>query len=254
VAGPGLTPGRRSSALLALGAVAAGATYWRHLSPYSQALGPFPFRAPRGTGDALGDRPVVALTFDDGPNEPYTSQIAAILAARGAVATFFQVGRCVQRHPGVTAGLAAAGHVVGNHSFTHSFTRGWTTAVVRRELGDAQEALVGELGRRPLLYRPPWLIRTAGVLDAVRAEGLTAISGTFCHPLEPLQPAARRIARLALAQVRPGGIVIFHDGYDDRGGDRSATVEAVEIVVDTLLERGYGFVTVDRLLDVPAYA
>jgi peptidoglycan/xylan/chitin deacetylase (PgdA/CDA1 family) len=255
VAGPGLTPGARSTGLLALGAAAAAAGYWRHLSPYSQALGTFPYRAPHPVEPgAVGDRPVVALTFDDGPNEPYTSQIAAILAARGAVATFFQVGRCVQRHPGVTAGLAAAGHVVGNHSFSHSFTRGWTTSVVRRELADAQEALVDELGRRPLLYRPPWLIRTAGVLDALRAEGMHPVSGTFCHPLEPLQPPARRIAALALAQVRPGGIVIFHDGYDDRGGNRSATVEAVEIVVDTLLERGYGFVTVDRLLGVPAYA
>jgi hypothetical protein len=69
-----------------------------------------------------------------------------------------------------------------------------------------------------------------------------------------VQPSAHRIPALTLAQVRPGGIVIFHDGYDDRGADRSATVGAVEIVVDELVERGYGFVTVDALLGLPAYA
>ena len=64
---------------------------------------------------------MVALTFDDGPNEPYTSQIADILAATGIRGTFFQVGVCVQRHPETTRRLYEAGHVIGNHSFRHRF-------------------------------------------------------------------------------------------------------------------------------------
>lgn len=109
---------RRAITAAAAGAGLAGAAYWSFMSPYGQTLGAFPYRA-RGLA---GDK-VVALTFDDGPNEPYTSQIAAMIADRGVAATFFQVGRCVQRHPEVTRALVLAGHVIGNHSFSHRFTR-----------------------------------------------------------------------------------------------------------------------------------
>ena len=91
-----------------------GGLYWLFMSPYSQVFGRYPYRGDRT------DR-VVALTFDDGPNEPYTSQIAEYLAGRNIRATFFQVGRCVERHPDTTARLAAAGHVIGNHSYAHAF-------------------------------------------------------------------------------------------------------------------------------------
>ncbi|MFN8193727.1 MAG: polysaccharide deacetylase family protein [Nocardioidaceae bacterium] len=239
---------RGAAAALAAGGCVAGAAYWRHMSPWSEALGPFPRRGP-----AVGDRPQVALTFDDGPNEPYTSQIADVLAEARAAATFFQVGRCVQRHPGLTAELAAAGHTIGNHSLTHTFTRGWTRAAVAAEVDAAEDLVAAELGRRPLLYRPPWLIRTRAVLDVLDARGLRPLGGEFCHPLEPMQPSARAIARRALALARPGSILIFHDGWDDRGGRRDRTAAAVAEVVDTLGERGVELVTVDRLLGVPAY-
>jgi peptidoglycan/xylan/chitin deacetylase (PgdA/CDA1 family) len=110
------------------------------------------------------------------------------------------------------------------------------------------------IGREPALYRPPWLIRTPATFRLLEEAGLRAVSGEFCHALEPFQPSARRIARRALAKVRPGGIVIFHDGYDAKGADRTSTVRAVEIVVDTLMRDGYSFTTVDHLLRTPAYS
>ncbi len=231
---------------LGVGALAAGA-YWRHMSPYSQACGGFPSRL-------RTSRRTVALTFDDGPNEPYTSQVAEALARRRVRATFFQVGRCVERHPDTTRRLLASGHVIGNHSHTHAFGRGWRAREVSAEAGRAQEAFADVAGIRPRLYRPPWLIRTGGTLAALAALDLHPVSGRFCHPLEPWQPDPAAIARRTLATVRPGGIVIFHDGYDDVGGDRSSTVAAVELVVDALLVRGYELTTVDRLLGEPAYA
>jgi peptidoglycan/xylan/chitin deacetylase (PgdA/CDA1 family) len=228
----------------------AGATalgYWRHLSPYSQALGAFP------CGDGRPGRPRLALTFDDGPNEPFTSAIAGALEARDVRGTFFQVGRCVQRHPGVTAELAAAGHVIGNHSYSHRWTRGWRTGDLRDEIARAEEAIAGELDRVPLLYRPPWLLRSANLFRVLEERGLRAVSGEFCHPLEPLQPAPERLAHRAEQRSRPGRILIFHDGYDAQGGNRANTVDAVARVVDTLQARGYGLTTVDELLGLPAY-
>jgi peptidoglycan/xylan/chitin deacetylase (PgdA/CDA1 family) len=216
------------------------------MSPYSQLLGPFPYRG-------AGSERVVALTFDDGPNEPYTSQIADFLDLHDIKATFFQVGRAVGRHPDVTARLAAGGHVIGHHGQAHQFGRYLRPQTLATDIQQGLDAFA-VLGLRPMLYRPPWLLRIPALRGIARRHRLRVISGEFCHALEVFQPAPERIARRALAKTRPGSILIFHDGFDGRGGDRASTVEAVKIVVDGLLKRGYGFTTVDRLLDIPAYA
>lgn len=220
------------------------------MSPYSQALGTFPYRAPIDAAEAVR---TVALTFDDGPNEPYTSQIAAYLDQRDIKATFFQVGQCVQRHPETSRSLLAAGHAIGNHSHSHRFGRCWTHHDIADELHEAQRVFRETIGCEPAMYRPPWLARTPATFNVVTDAGLRAVSGEFCHPLEPAQPSPQRIARRALAKVRPGSIIIFHDGYDAKGAARASTVEAVKIVVDTLTLQGYSFSTVDELLGVAAY-
>jgi peptidoglycan/xylan/chitin deacetylase (PgdA/CDA1 family) len=223
-----------------------GGAYWLLMSPYSQVLGPFPYRA-------VSRERVVALTFDDGPNEPYTSQIADFLDQRDIKATFFQVGRAVARDPQCTARLVASGHVIGHHGYTHRFGR-----YLRRETlaADMQQGLdaFAAVGLRPALYRPPWLLRIPALRAIARGHGLQVVSGEFCHSLEVFQPAAGRIARRALAKAKPGAILIFHDGLDGRGGDRANTVAAVKLVVDRLSRQGYRFTTVDRLLDIFPYA
>ena len=220
--------------------------YWALLSSRSQALGRFPYRGTTG-------EPVVALTFDDGPNEPFTSAIADFLADRGIAATFFQVGKCVERFPGTPPRLLAQGHVLGNHSYSHRVLACLAPMVQRQETERTQDVLAAITGRRPALYRPPWLLRTPWLFATLHRNGLQPVSGMFCSPWEVFQPAARRIAHRALAKVRPGRILIFHDGYNSRGANRAQTVEAVRMVVDGLTSRGYRFVTVDQLLQVPAY-
>jgi peptidoglycan/xylan/chitin deacetylase (PgdA/CDA1 family) len=241
--------GRRLTFGAPLAAVATG--YWTAMSPYSQLLGTFPFRA-----STLSGLPAktVALTFDDGPNEPFTSQIAAYLDHRDIRATFFQVGQCVQRQPEISRGLLASGHVIGNHSYAHRFRRCWTEPDIADELRLSQRVFHETIGREPALYRPPWLVRTPATFRVLEDAGLRAVSGEFCHALEPFQPSPQRIARRTLAKVQPGRIVIFHDGYDAKGADRTSTVEAVKIVVDSLIRDGYSFSTVDDLLGIPAYA
>jgi peptidoglycan/xylan/chitin deacetylase (PgdA/CDA1 family) len=224
----------------------AAAAYWVLMSPFSQLFGRYPYRA------RPGER-IVALTFDDGPNEPYTSQIADVLGSHRIRATFFQVGACVRRFPETTARLAAAGHVVGNHSLTHRFGTYLRPGAFRREVDETQEILRERLGRTPALARTPWLWRQPSLLRMLRQRRLEPVSGVFCHPLEVFQRDGAAIARRALAQTRPGTILIFHDGFDGRGGDRGETVRAVRLTVEGLLARGYRFVTVDELLGVPAY-
>jgi peptidoglycan/xylan/chitin deacetylase (PgdA/CDA1 family) len=220
--------------------------YWAFLAPSAQVFGRYPYRGGRA------DR-VVALTFDDGPNEPYTSQIADFLDGRGIRATFFQVGSCVNRHPATTDRLVAAGHVVGNHSLTHRFGTYLRPGAFRREIDENQRLLGARLGRTPAVARTPWLWRQPVLLRMLRSRGLEPVAGVFGHPLEVFQRSGAAMARWAVARTRPGTILIFHDGFDGRGGHRGETVEAVRRTVDALQARGYRFVTVDELLGVPAY-
>lgn len=240
---------RHRPAVVVAGAVVAGvaAACRAGLGPTSQAFGPFPYRG--GT-----TAPTVALTFDDGPNEPYTSMLLDTLADKGVAATFFQVGRCARRHPEVTRRVVADGHVLGNHSESHAFSRYATEPTHQREVERGRATLHEVSGRAPLLYRPPWLCHWPWVLRGIARTGSQVVSGTFAHPLEVVQPRPEVLVGGGLRRARPGGILILHDGREARGGYRASSVSAVGPLVDRLRERGYSFTTVDRLLGVPAYA
>lgn len=232
-------------AVLGLVAMGAGA-YWLFMSPFAPSSRSYPYRVRTG-------EKVVALTFDDGPNEPYTSQILEILAVRGVRATFFQVGHRVERHSELPPRMIEAGHVVGNHSLSHRFGTYWRPRAFEREIEQTQRILQRITGCTPALARTPWLWRQPALLRMLRRRGLRPVAGEFGHALEVFQPSGARMASRAIAKTRPGSIIIFHDGFDGRGGDRAQTVVAARETVDGLLARGYRFLTVDELLGVPAY-
>ena len=222
------------------------ASYWTLMSPYAQLLGAFPYR--RRTTER-----VVALTFDDGPNDPDTSLLADLLADEGVRATFLAVGACIERHPDTARRLVHDGHVLGSHGYSHQFRRCAGHADLRAEVGRAEDVFTRHLGVRPVLFRPPWLLRTPGLFDVAAERSLQLVSGEFAHMLEVFQPSPERIARRAVAKARPGSILIFHDGFDAKGGDRANTVLAVEIVIAELRRVGFDFTTVDRLLGIDPY-
>lgn len=258
----------------ALGAgLAVGLTYWAGFAPKTQVWGSFPYRArpphvrhrapspvvdPGADGPAAeppegsGEEKVVALSFDDGPNEPWTGRLLDVLAHRGVRATFFQVGRCAERFPSTTRRVVDEGHVLGNHSLNHSFSSYVHDPGQRHEVARAQDVLHRVSGVVPALYRPPWLCHWPWVLRTVEGAGLQVVSGTFGHPLEVFQPAAPTLTAGAARRTKPGSILIMHDGRESRGGDRSQTVASVGPLIDRLRDDGYTFATVDHLLGVPA--
>jgi len=209
--------------------VLGAAAYWTGFRSRSQVFGAFPY------GSETEEK-VVALSFDDGPNEPYTSRLLDTLDAYQVKATFFQVGRCAQRFPSTTRRVVQSGHVLG-------------IEIIR-----SQEVFYSVAGVTPALYRPPWLCHWPWVMSSLRQHGLQAVSGTFIHPLEPFQPAAVKLTDSASRLTRPGTILIFHDGREARGGPRDQSVAAVGPLIDRLADRGYRFTTIDRLLGVSAYA
>ena len=213
----------------------------------SQLFGSFPYAG-------SPDRRTVALTFDDGPNEPWTAMILDTLGERGVPGTFFQVGRCAQRHPEITRRVVDEGHVLGNHSLTHELGSYWRDVDQRAEVILGRVALAEIAGVAPLLYRPPWLCHWPWVLRGIAGTGSQVVSGTFVHPLEVVQPSVDRLVAGAVRAAAPGAMIIIHDGRESVGGFRGRSAAAVGPMIDALRRRGYDFTTVDRLLGVDAYA
>jgi peptidoglycan/xylan/chitin deacetylase (PgdA/CDA1 family) len=235
-----------AGALTLAAAAVLGTGYRAVFGARSQAFGDFPYRI------ATQDK-IVALTFDDGPNEPYTSMLLDTLDDRAVPATFFQVGRCAERFPDTTRRVVQSGHVLANHSLDHSMSSYLRNPSQEHQIDAAQEVLHDIAGVWPALYRPPWLCHRPAVLQTIATRRLQVVSGTFCHPLEIVQPPARVLANGAVRRTRPGSILIFHDGREARGGPRHQSVAAVGLVIDRLRSQGYRFVTVDRLLSVQPY-
>lgn len=226
--------------------IAGGLGYYLCFSPWSQLWSRFPYRVRTG-------KKIVALSFDDGPNGAETERIARILKKYGVRATFFQVGRNIERYPAVTRQLAADGHTIGNHSYSHAFRRYATNPGYADEIRRGQTVISNTIGREPALFRPPWLFRQPWLLRSCKKQGLTSVSGVFASAWEVFQPSGARIATAARKHVKPGTILIFHDGYNAKGANRQNTAEALEQLIPVLKAEGYDFVTVDRLLGVAPY-
>jgi len=208
--------------------------YWLFMSPTSQFFGKFPSKI--STKDKT-----IYLTFDDGPNEPYTSQIIEYLNSKNIKATFFIVGECAKKYPKIIKKMYDSGHSIGNHTKSHKFFNYIKTPSMKKEIQDDQSIIKKITGEEPKLFRPPWLFRNPILLKSVKKLGLKPISGVFCHSLEVFQIDAQQIAKGAIKKAKPGQIIIFHDGYNAKGANRTQTVEAVKLTVEALSKKGYNF-------------
>ena len=231
---------------LLVGVVVLVAAYMLFMSPWSQLFGSYPYKSST-------DEKLVALTFDDGPNEPHTSELLAVLKKEKVPATFFLVGACLRRHPSLARSLVQAGHSIGNHSETHRFNTYFKPGAFERELRATQKLIQEQTGLTPALVRTPWLWRQPLLLRSIRALGLHPVAGVFCHPKEVFGASADEIAKRAFSKTRPGTILIFHDGKEGTGGDRSQTIEAVALLIPLLRKAGYRFTTADQLLKLAPY-
>ena len=228
------------AALGAVGVAAVGAlvhgTYHRNSPIFGAALGSLPLRS---SGD-----PIVALTFDDGPNPEATPRILDALAATGTVATFFLLGRHVERWPALAERLAAEGHVVGNHGWFHRKLHTQLPASVRRDLELGTAAIVGATGVRPAVFRAPHGFRAPWVTRIARSLGQRTI-GWSLGVWDSALPGVDAIVERTVSGTRPGSILLLHDGDGyDASGDRTQTAAAVPRIIDALKARDYRFVGV----------
>ena len=221
------------------GGAASAILAWAVRGRSSSVFGPSFWRGPRG-------RRAVALTFDDGPSES-TPQILDILARYNAPASFFQCGANVERLPDVARAVRQAGHDIGNHSHTHALFCFRSPRFIEEELRRAQEAIEAHTGARPAWFRAPFGARWFGVGRAQRRLKLAGVMWTVIG-YDWNRRADAVVERMA-GRVSNGAILCLHDGRELRARpDIGVTVEAVRRLVPVLLDQGYKFETVSRLL------
>jgi peptidoglycan/xylan/chitin deacetylase (PgdA/CDA1 family) len=205
------------------------------LTPRSRWLGPNLVRLPKEAA-ARGE---VALTFDDGPDPATTPEVLRILATRGAKASFFCVGKKVERSRGLTAEIVREGHRVENHTYRHSaaffFHPPWT---LREELGRCSRVVEEATGRAPVWFRAPAGFRGPLLQPALEREGLALASWTR-RGFDAFERDPDKVVRRLTRELRAGDILLLHDASSARtrsGGP--VALEALPPVLDALEAAG----------------
>ncbi|HVS58676.1 MAG TPA: polysaccharide deacetylase family protein [Candidatus Saccharimonadales bacterium] len=198
---------------------------------------------------------VVALTFDDGPS-PYTPQVLKVLKRYHVRATFFVIGENVKKYPVLARRIVTSRHVLANHSNDHDLSNmlvsgPWATV---RNVQTANLTITKATGVVPALYRPPHGYRSLWGAYALRRSGFHIVNWdnmTFDYRAS-ISP--QWIERRILKKVKPGSIIVLHDGKETRRDMyRGNMLAALPHIIEGLQAQGYQFQTVDKLLNIPAH-
>lgn len=243
-----LAPSRKTLAMVLPALLAVSVIAYGYFIPTSPVFGKVYYEA--NTRDK-----VVALTFDDGPNDPYTSKILDILDANGIKATFFVTGNNVELYPDTARRMVAEGHILGNHSYQHQANHALSTEGYKDALV-AENAIFNTVGVRPHLYRPPHGKKSPWELQMLKRQNLIEVTWSVStNELRVKSPEL--IASRIVKETKAGEIILLHDGFGNYHNrpeaDKSRTVAALPLIIKALQDRGYRFVTVPELLGVPAY-
>jgi cellulose synthase/poly-beta-1,6-N-acetylglucosamine synthase-like glycosyltransferase/peptidoglycan/xylan/chitin deacetylase (PgdA/CDA1 family)/spore germination protein YaaH len=203
----------------------------------------------------------VALSFDDGPDPDWTPQILDILKQKNVKGTFFMIGEVAEDNVGLMQRVYREGHEIGNHTFTHPDISDISVQQLDLQLNLTERLFGSKLGVQPLYFRPPYSIDQspdtndqAAPLDHIQSRGYTTVGDAIDtndwdehprkSPQEITESVLRQIAEMQINGLPKGSVILMHDG----GGDRSATIAALPLLIDTLRAHGYKFVPVSELI------
>jgi peptidoglycan-N-acetylglucosamine deacetylase len=178
----------------------------------------------------------IALTIDDGPSPEYTPQVLRLLERYRVTATFSMIGLEAAAYPGLVREVAAAGHTIANHTWTHQNLAYLPPALIADQGDRASAAIHQATGHVPSLFRAPYGAWSPAVLEYCTRAGMTPLDWSV-DPRDWSRPGVPAIVRTIMGNTRPGSIILEHDG----GGNRSQTVAALKIVLPRLLDAGYHF-------------
>jgi len=228
-------------ALTANSTAAAVAAGYQSIAPTGQWYGRTFTGLPRSSRQ-------IALTYDDGPNDPHTLRLLEVLARQDVQATFFLIGRHVQQHQEIAREIVQAGHAVGNHTFTHPLLTFKSESEIRQQLSECRAALQDAIGEHSNLFRPPFGGRRPAVLRVARELGMQPVMWNVTG-YDWKAPPADVIERKVAKQIRGGDVILLHDGgHKEMGADRSQTVMATDRLIVRYKSEGYEFVTIPRMI------
>ena len=192
------------------------------------------------------EQPLVALTFDDGPHPTLTPQLLDFLKVNNIRATFYLIGSRVARYPQLAARIAAEGHEIGNHTWSHPSLFGYSDAGVLSQIDRGNEAIYNATGRLPVTMRPPYgnfYPRQRLMLHQTR--GMPTVLWSV-DPEDWRRPGSLVVANRIVSQSHPGAVVLAHDIH-------GPTIRAMPAAVSGLHSRGFRFVTVSELIGWPRW-
>jgi peptidoglycan-N-acetylglucosamine deacetylase len=198
---------------------------------------------------------VIALTFDDGPNEPYTSKILDILEENDVQATFFVIGNNALLYPDVARRIVEDGSIIGNHSNTHNANHAIYFDAYK-DIEAAQINILNVTGIKPRLYRPPHGKKTPWELEEIKNRGYIEVLWSITTN-DQSNRSVEFLANEIIRKAKPGGVILLHDGYgslhNTEKANRQVTVDMLPIIIKQLKNQGYTFLTIPELFNVPAY-
>lgn len=193
-----------------------------------------------------GDKKVVALTFDDGPTPTITPQVLEILKKNNIKATFFLIGQNLKRFPKIAQQIVADGHALGNHTW-HHWRKLMMEFTASHEIEDTAQIMYKVTGVQTSLFRPPNGFLNNGLVDyALKRKDAVVLWSLDSEDWRGSGTSVDKLVTRVVERVKPGGIILMHDG----GGDRTRTVQALPKIIEQLTNNGYKFVSVPELLQM----
>ncbi|MGL4912778.1 MAG: polysaccharide deacetylase family protein [Romboutsia sp.] len=191
------------------------------------------------------DKKTIALTFDDGPHPKETNQVLDVLKKYDVKATFFIAGKHANWYSKPLIRASEEGHEIGNHTFNHPDISNLSKSQLEEEIIKCEEILVRLTGKKPTLFRPPYGSYKKDVLEEIAKKyNYKIVLWTTVDARDWQNPGASKIADTIMNNAKNGDIILLHDYATDD------TVEALEILIPKMIEKGYKFVTVSELIDI----
>jgi len=190
----------------------------------------------------------ISITFDDGPNEPYTSQILNILDTFNIKATFFVIGKKVELYPDIVSRIVKNGHEIGNHSYNHEVLPLKSPAFIKNQIRNTSDLIEKVAGVRPELFRAPHGWRNPWVNRITKEEGCIPVAWTL-GVWDTDHPGVEPIINRTLSKIQSGCVLLLHDGRGtEQNPDSSQLVEALPVIIQKCKEKGYRFLKLSEMI------
>ncbi|MGI5920439.1 MAG: polysaccharide deacetylase family protein [Syntrophomonadaceae bacterium] len=188
---------------------------------------------------------VVALTFDDGPDPDNTPVLLDVLKKHKAQATFFVIGTKGEKYPSILKRIAREGHEIGNHGYTHFSGKNRQDEYLQYEIRKANEIIHQITGQKPRLFRPPGGYLSNSLIEITQKEKVVIAYWSYIQDVKDWRGiSANSISRHIIENIKPGQVIILHDGSPNG----LQTAHAVDTLIEKLSQEGYRFVTMSKLI------